>query len=292
MTKRPALNGVLLCAVSVACFCQPRPPHYVIGVDLVGPNSSCPDAPIFISSVRRISPASSVGIKGGDQLVAIDGNRVKDLRDATHRLTSDSPQSVVLDLKRGHTLRRVTVRREESDVVWMKNGFRLLDDGLVVGSDYSTAEIDEERRVERDLMQAMRSGVMGAVLNVFPGHYPADKRLYYPGFEVFVWDQGDQVRVGGIENGPAKKSGMRWGERILSVNGVDPRKKSLAELESLLSSPIPAPMKVTVERAGARRSFSFQLEMAAVVLRHNNWQIVDGQMVPLWVPKAYTSCFK
>jgi predicted metalloprotease with PDZ domain len=289
---RFAVNGILLCAVCAACFCEQTRPKYVIGVNIFGPNSSCPKGPVFIGSVRPISPAAAVGISAGDQLLTIDGTPVKDLRDASHRITSDSPKSVILELKRGQAIRKVTVQREESDAVWMKNGFRMLDDGLLVGSDYSNAEIDEHRMVERDLMHAMSSGVVGAVLNVFPGHYPADKRLYYPGFEVFVWDQGNQVRVGGIEDGPAKQSGMRWGDQILSVNGVDPRKKSFSELESLLTRRVPTRMEVTVERAGARKKFSFQLAMAADVLRENNWQIVDGQMVPLWVPEEYISCFK
>jgi predicted metalloprotease with PDZ domain len=292
MMKRGTLNCVLLCAVSAACFCEQSPPKYVIGVDIIGPNSSCPTGPVFIGSVRKISPAASVGVKAGDQLVAIDGTPVKDLRDATQRVTSDSPQSVVLDLKRGELKEKVTVQREESGHVLLQNGLRILDGGLLVGSDYTDAEIGEIRTVNRDLMHAMNSGGAHEVFNVFPGHYPADQRLYYPGFEVFVWEKGNQVRVGGIENGPAKQSGMRWGDRILSVNGVDPRKKTLAELESLLSSPIPVRMEITVERAGARRRFSFQLAMAAAVLRDNNWQIVDGQMVPLWVPKSYASCFK
>jgi predicted metalloprotease with PDZ domain len=289
---RLALVGMLLCAVCATCFCEQTRPKYVIGVSIFGPNSSCPNGPVFIGSVSRISPAATAGVMAGDQLLTIDGMPVKDLRDASHRITSDSPQSVILELKRGQAQRKVTVQREDSDVVLMKNGFRMLDDGLMVGSDYSNAEIDEHRTVERNLMQAMSSGVAGTVLNVFPGHYPADKRLYYPGFEVFVWDQGNQVRVGGIENGPAKQNGMRWGDQILSVNGVDPRKKSLSELESLLTSRVPVRMEVTVERADAVRKFSFKLAMAADVLRENNWQIVDGQMVPLWVPKEYVSCFK
>ena len=45
----------------------------------------------------------------------------------------------------------------------------------------------------------------------FPGHYPANEQLYYPGFEVFIWDKGNQVTVGGIEDGPASRAGVRWG---------------------------------------------------------------------------------
>lgn len=289
---RFVLSVLLLFAVCAGCSGEQTRQKFVIGVDIIGPNSSCPNGPVFIGSVRRISPAASAGIATGDQLIGIDGTPVRDLRDATHRLSSDSRQPVVLELRRGQVAQKLSVQREESDALWLQNGLRMLNDGLVVGADYTEAEIDEIRRVTGELMLAMRSGSAGAVLNVFPTHYPANKRLYYPGFEVFVWDQGKQVRVGGIENGPAKESGIRWGDRVLSVNGVDPRRKSFPELESLLSSPNPKRMRIIIERTHVRKKFSFQLARAADVLRENNWQIVDGQMVPLWVPEEYVSCFK
>ncbi|MGC0777479.1 MAG: hypothetical protein WCD68_09755, partial [Candidatus Acidiferrum sp.] len=119
-----------------------------------------------------------------------------------------------------------------------RNGLRMLSDGRLVALDSSDAETQEQR----DVIKAMSSATDR--FTVFPGHYPADKSLYYPGFEVFVWDKGSQVRVGGIEDGPASQSGVRWGDEIMSVNSVDPRGKSLAELESLLSSPKPGRMEL------------------------------------------------
>lgn len=280
---------IVLFAASLTCWCQQVHPKYVIGIDIIGPNSSCPSGPVFIGAVRKISPAAKAGIRLGDQLITINGTPVKDLQDAAHRISSDSPQPVSVELKRRGLVRKLTIQRERSDIVWSQNGSRLLDDGFIVGSDYSEAEIQEVRKLDGDVMSAMRNGDF---LNVFPGHYPADKNLYYPGFEIFVWDKGEQVRVGGIEDGPARTSGVRWGDEILTVNGVDPRKKSLAELEALFSSQTPAKMTLQIERVRTQKTFTLTLDLASSVLRDNNWQIVDGHMVPLWVPTPYVSCFQ
>jgi C-terminal processing protease CtpA/Prc len=258
-------------------------------MDIMDPNSKCPNGPVFIWSVRKISPAAAAGIQSGDRLLAIDDTPIRDFNDAVHRISSESPQPVPLQLERLGSVRSLIVKRERSDIIWSQNGLRMLDDGLLVGSEFSDAEIQEVGKLNRDLEAAMRSGNFR---NVFPGHYPKDKSLYYPGFEVFVWDKGEQVHVGGIEDGPASRNGVRWGDRILSINGVDPRGKSLSELESLLSSKTSAGMSMTIERAGTPKTFNFSLAPAADVLRDNNWQIVNGAMVPLWVPKSYTSCFE
>ena len=52
------------------------------------------------------------------------------------------------------------------------------------------------------------------------------------------------------------------------------------------------PMQLMIERAGKQRTYTFQLDVATRVLKANNWRIVDGQMVPLRLPRAYTNCFE
>jgi C-terminal processing protease CtpA/Prc len=126
----------------------------------------------------------------------------------------------------------------------------------------------------------------------FRGHYPANKRLYYPGFKVFSWNEGTQVVVGGIESGPASRAGIRWGDRIIAVNGIDPRKKSVTALESLLSSPKPTSMTLIIERGDLQRTFTIELAQAESVLRDNHWQVVGGKLVPLWISEKYLPCFE
>jgi S1-C subfamily serine protease len=280
---------VALCffALAEASPSQQKLPKYITGVTILGP-ASCPDNPVFVASVFPMSPAASGGLKVGDQLLSIDGELVRGLKDASTRMSSSNLSPVILKVKRNGSVRILSVAREESATIRSRNGLRLLDDGSLVPTDYTDAELEEFRSVKRDLEQAMRAGDF---LNVFPGHYPADKSLYYPGFEIFVWNKGSQVRVGGIENGPAKQSGIHWGDRIVSVNGIDPEGKSITELESLFSSSHAMQMQLMIERAGVQRTYSFQLDIAAKVLRANDWRIADGKMVPLWLPRADTKCF-
>jgi S1-C subfamily serine protease len=55
---------------------------------------------------------------------------------------------------------------------------------------------------------------------VFPTHYPGGADLFYAGFELFVLRDPSQVMVGGIEESPASKAGVHWGDIVLSVNGL------------------------------------------------------------------------
>lgn len=284
MRKWVLMIGLALLLVPVGA--QQSRPKFVIGATLWGGGPTCPGDPVFIGRVYKISPASAAGLVPGDKLVAIDGKQVEGSEDAGRRLPSDSPGPVTLEVIRDGAHRSFLVKRENFDSVLAQNGFRIVGDWGLVALDSSDAEIQELHDVIRAL------GSAADRFTVFPGHYPADKSLYYPGFEVFVWDKGSQVRVGGIEDGPAKESGVRWGDEVVLVNGVDPRGKSLAELESLLSSPRPARMELVIERAGARKSLSFQLAKAEAVLSDNHWRIVGGKMVPSWAPEKFIPCFQ
>jgi C-terminal processing protease CtpA/Prc len=127
---------------------------------------------------------------------------------------------------------------------------------------------------------------------VFPSHYPNDEKLYYGGFEVLILTDPSQVAVLGIEDGPASRAGVHWGDIILSVDGVNPLNKSVAELESLFSSKKPANMTLKIEREGATKDFTFHLSQAARVLRDNQLALLHGTLVPRGLTEPYVSCFR
>jgi C-terminal processing protease CtpA/Prc len=281
-----AICGWLLVARQIA---PQNPPTYSIGITLLGPNASCPAGPVFIGSVIPGAPAAAAGIHAGDQLLAVDGEAIRNPRDAATRITATDPGKVVVQVRRNGADLSLSVPRERSDVILSQRGLRQLDDGSQVPQDFTDAQIRDFRQMHSDLGHAIQTGES---LNVFRGHYPADLSLYYPGFELFAWDHGQHVIVGGIENSPAQKSGIRWGDQIVSVNGIDPRGKSLSELEHLFSSSQPATMRLVVNRFGVEKQMTFQLAPASDVLRDSGWRVIEGAKVPLYVPDEYARCFE
>jgi C-terminal processing protease CtpA/Prc len=285
----PRWLSICGCFLIAPLLGQQSAPRYSIGAYLLGPNTSCPAGPVYFKSVPPGTPAANAGIQAGDQVLAVDGVAVKDLRDAVTRISSASSGPVVLQLKRNGADATLSVSRERSDLFLSRSGFRRLDDGVEVPSYLTDAQAREYLQMRSDLEHAIQSG---DAINVFPGHYPADLSLYYPGFELFSWNHGQKVIVGGIENGPAEQSGVRSDDQILSVNGADPRGKTLRELELLFSSPRPQPMHLVVNRFGEEKQFTFQMAPASEVLKASGWRMFEGVKVPLWVPDVYARCFE
>jgi len=277
------LSFAMLCAFSLISGTQQPERRYSIGVSLTG---SKPPCPVFVMGIRKNSPAAQAGIRLGDRVISVDGNAVKTPQEAAQFITSSSLSPVRLQMAREDQVYSVMVQREEFTTLLRNNGLRMLANGALVGADATDAEIKH--------FLSMTSAVENAtdLSTAFPGHYPANKELYYPGFEVFTWDAGTQVVVGGIEDGPASRAGIRWGDRVIAVNGIDPRKKTVAELESLLSSPKRTSMTLVINRGDLQKTFTIELAQGADILRDNHWQVVNGKLVPLWLPEKYRSCFE
>jgi len=246
----------------------------------VGGAGSCP---AFVAGVGTGSPAELAGIKSGDVLIAVDGTRVATFDEAVKLLHSETPKPVTLSLMRQEKPYVATVGREELSVLLDHQHRKLLEIGMIVPLDATEAEM-------KGKTQALAPDRF--VDRVFPSHYPTNEKLYYPGFEVLILKNPTQVAVLGIEDGPASRAGVHWGDIILSVNGVDPRNKPIKELELLFSNEKPSRMTMKIEREGTTKSFMFQLAEAAQVLRDNERQLLHGRPVPLGLPERYLSCFK
>jgi hypothetical protein len=80
------------------------PANVAISLNQVGAN-------IVIEQVASASEAERAGLKAGDQLIAIDGIRLRDISDARARLAGPENGDLLLDLERqGHSIRLRTVR--------------------------------------------------------------------------------------------------------------------------------------------------------------------------------------
>jgi C-terminal processing protease CtpA/Prc len=256
------------------------PSSFVTGIGLVGGVDSCP---VFVRYVCEPSPAERAGVKSGDVLIAVDGTRVSTGDEAFKLLQSEKPNPVTLTLARQEKPYVATVGREQRSMLPCNQRDKVLKSGVIVPLDATETEINGKLgSITRDRF----------VDRVFPTHYPSNEKLYYPGFEVMILKNPAQVVVLGIEDGPASRAGVHWGDTILFVNGQDPRNKSVTELVSLFSSQKPGSMTLKMEREGATKEFTFQLAETAQVLRDNQKQLLQGELVPLGLPERYLYCFK
>jgi C-terminal processing protease CtpA/Prc len=255
-------------------------PSAITGITLVGGSSgSCP---VLVAGVSHGSPAERAGIRSGDVLLSVDGARVPTFEEAVKLLHAQGKTTAILQLMRGEKPYNVTIGREKLSTLLERSGNKILESGMIVPLDFTETEM-------QDKMNALAQERF--VDRVFPSHYPNNEKLYYAGFEVLILKNPSQVVVLGIEDGPASRAGVHWGDTILSVNRVDPRNKPVAELEGLFSSEEPTTMTLKTERGGSTKTYTFELAQVAQVLRDNHTQLVRGNPLPAEIPKKYLQCF-
>jgi len=278
MNLRPFAITVVLAASSLLLSAgAQQPPAYVIGVEFMNPKPECP---VFVGYVTAGAPAEKAGLKSGDAIVSIDGIPIATLDDM-RKLSSDKPKPVRIEVMRADGKHAYDVGREPFTEVLGRQGRRISSSGNVVPADMTDAEV--QRMVSFDPSRVAQSA--------FPEHYPLDPALYYGGFEVLMLQSPADLIVGSMEDGPATHAGLHSGDVILAVNGKDPKGLAVDELEKLFSSPAPAKMRLRVKRLEEERDFEFPLWKAADVLKVNQKQLVQRQILPAGISPQDQHCF-
>ena len=244
--------------------------------------TSRPGCAIVVGGVGRGSPAEKGGVRQGDRLLEINGAYVGASFSEASRLlrSSEEPGRVDLTLERNGQKYKTVMQRERVSVIQARQGRKFVN-GVIVPLDTTESEVD--RMIEFDGRRISS--------RVFPLHYPDNLDRYFGGFEVFILRDPEEVWVGGVEDGPASRAGVHWGDRIIAVNGVVISGQQTAGLEHLLSSPMPNRMRLQIQRNGEIRSMEFGLEKASDILKANGKQIVNGEVLPALLSTDDLRCF-
>ena len=62
-----------------------------------------------------------------------------------------------------------------------------------------------------------------------------------------------------IDNSPAEQAGVKAGDYIVKINGVQVQGKTLTEAVELMRGPVGSPIEITIRRIGERKSYVFEI---------------------------------
>ena len=62
-----------------------------------------------------------------------------------------------------------------------------------------------------------------------------------------------------IDNSPAEQAGVKAGDYIVKINGVQVQGKTLTEAVELMRGPVGSPIEITIRRIGEKKSFVFEI---------------------------------
>lgn len=274
MTVPSAILRVIVLGAS-AIAQQPADTYYT-GMTLWNP-AGCP---IFVGKVAVGSPSDRAGVRPGDYLLAVDGTSVTEGSQASQLLRSNSAAPVTLTLLRDGKEIKVVSERVKRSSFYTSKPVKAIS-GQMVPDDTTQGEVDRMLAFDGKRI----------VARVFPTHYPIKPELFYAGFEIFILHDPTQVTVGGIEDGPASKAGVHWGDVLISVNGLSIMGKTPSELEQLFTSTQPSVMRLQVDRLGTPKTFDLHLQSAGEVARQNGHRFVEGHPVPIWATGKDERCF-
>jgi len=251
---------------------------YSIGVELMQP----PGCPVFITAVLPHSPAERAGLKPGDRVLRVDGDKVRENDDAARLLRGSGPDKVRVRVRRGETEYQCAIPRENIGDIFARDGRKIVS-GVVVPSSFTGTWI---------------------AARVFPNGYPLDATIFYPGFEVLVVPDSGRQTIDGLvirgrremvvgsvpPAGPAARVGIKPGDVISAANGTPLSAESVDRVEHMLASREPGTMHLDVRRAARMLSFDVPLETAPQVAAANGRRIVYGVAMPLWLVDGTAGC--
>lgn len=90
---------------------------------------------------------------------------------------------------------------------------------------------------------------------------------------------GHPVILAPMDNSPAMKAGLRPGDRILEVNGLDATNWTLNEVVEHVTGPAGTEVKLTLQRAETDEVYTVTIKRAKIVVQTVTWQMLPGTKI-------------
>ncbi len=81
-----------------------------------------------------------------------------------------------------------------------------------------------------------------------------------------------------IDNSPAEKVGVKAGDYIVKINGIQVQGKTLAEAVDLMRGPVGSKIEITIRRIGVKKAFVFEIVRDVIQIASVKSKIIDNSI--------------
>ena len=81
-----------------------------------------------------------------------------------------------------------------------------------------------------------------------------------------------------IDNSPADRAGVKAGDYIVKINGVQVQGKTLTEAVELMRGPVGSPIEITIRRIGERKSYVFEIIREIIEIKSVKSELKDDKV--------------
>ena len=81
-----------------------------------------------------------------------------------------------------------------------------------------------------------------------------------------------------IDNSPAEQAGVKAGDYIVKINGVQVQGKTLTEAVELMRGPVGSPIEITIRRIGEKKSFVFEIIRKIIEVKSVKSELIDDKV--------------